>query len=323
MRTLIWAVVFATAAGIAGAGAQSYPTRPVTLIVPFPAGGPSDTLARVLADTMRGPLGQPVIIENISGAGGSVGTARLARAAPDGYTVGLGHVQTHVINPATQTLTFDAVKDFTPVALIADTPQWLVARGDFPAADFKDFIAWLKANPGKMTSGTVGAGGPSDVAAYYFQQHTGTKFTLVPYKGGAPLIQDLIAGHIDTTFGQAANYLPHTRSGKLKPYAVFAAKRWWAAPDTPTIEEAGGPPLHSSYWHGLWAPKDTPKEIVATLGAAISKALTDAELKKRFAAIGQEVWPPDRQTPEALAAQQKAEIEKWWPIIKAAGLKAN
>ena len=310
-------------AGVAVAHAQPYPSRPVTLIVPYPAGGPSDTLARVLVEQLKVTLGQPVIIENVTGAGGSIGVGRVARASPDGYMLALGHVQTHVINGATLNLNYDVVADFEPVTLIADTPQWIVARASLPANDLKEMVAWMKANPGKATAGTVGVGGPTDIAGVYFQKHTATTFQFVPYRGGAPLIQDLIAGQIDLTFGQAANYLNPVRAGQLKAFAVLSGKRWWASPDTPTIDEAGGPDLYSSFWHGLWAPKGTPKDVVAKINAAVSKALEEPALKKRFADIGQEIWPKEQQNPAALAAQQKAQIDKWWPIIKAAGIKAN
>ena len=323
MRKLFFAFVIVALAGSFSAHSQPYPSRPVTLIVPYPAGGPSDTLSRVLAEAMRGPLGQPVIVENVSGAGGALGTGRVARSAADGYTISVGHIQTHVINGATQSLNYDVVKDFEPVTLVADTPQWLVARAAFPANDLKDMVAWMKVNPGKATAGTVGVGGPTDIAAIYFQRHTGTSFQFVPYRGGAPLIQDLIAGQIDLTFGQAANYLGPVRSGQLKAYAVLAGKRWWAAPDVPTIQEAGGPELIASFWHGLWVAKGTPKDIIARLNAAVSQALDDPAVKKRFTDIGQDVWPRDKQNPQALAAQQQAEIERWWPIIKAAGIKVQ
>jgi tripartite-type tricarboxylate transporter receptor subunit TctC len=280
-------------------------------------------LGRILAEAMRASLGQPVVIENVSGAGGAIGVARVARAPADGYTLSLGHVQTHVINAATQTLQYDVVKDFEPVSLLADTPQWIVARSTFPATSLADMIAWMKANPGKATAGAVGVGGPTDIAAIYFQKHTGTNFQLVPYRGGAPLVQDLVAGQIDLTFGQAANYLGHVRGGRLKAYAVLAKDRWWAAPDVPTMDEAGVPGFYSSFWHGLWVPKGTPKDVVARLHGAVVEALADPALGKRFGDIGQEIWPRAQQTPEALAALQKSEIEKWWPIIKAANIKAE
>jgi tripartite-type tricarboxylate transporter receptor subunit TctC len=326
MRKHFLVVALALTLGQAATGtasAQVYPSRPITLVVPYPAGGPSDTLARILGESMRGLLGQPVVIENVSGAGGAIGVGRVARAAPDGYTLSLGHVQTHVINAATQTLQYDVVKDFEPVSLLADTPQWIAARSTFPAKDLTEMTAWMKANPGKATVGAVGVGGPTDIAAIFFQKRTGTSFQLVPYRGGAPLIQDLVAGQIDLTFGQAANYLAHVRGGRLKAFAVLAKERWWAAPDVPTMDEAGVPGFYSSFWHGLWVPKGTPKDVVAKLHAVVVEALADPALRKRFSEIGQEIWPRDKQTPEALAALQKAEIERWWPIIKDANIKAE
>jgi tripartite-type tricarboxylate transporter receptor subunit TctC len=252
MAKLIWTVLTVAAAlaapwAIDGASAQSYPTRPVTLIVPYPAGGPTDTMARVLAERMRTALGQTVIVENVSGAGGSIGTGRVARASPDGYTLSIGHVQTHVINAATQNLPYDVIKDFEPVTLIADTPQWLVVKKALPANNVKELIAWLKDNPGKATAGTVGAGGPTDIAGAYFMDKTGTKFQFVPYRGGAPLIQDLVAGQIDMTFGQAANYLGPVQGGQLRPLAVLAKKRWWAAPDVPTMDGVSTPEPHGKF----------------------------------------------------------------------------
>jgi tripartite-type tricarboxylate transporter receptor subunit TctC len=303
------------------AKAQNYPTRPITMIVPYPAGGPSDTLTRVLAERMKGALGQSIIIENVTGAGGSIGVGRVARAAPDGYTLAIGHNQTHVINGASMNLPYDVVKDFEPVSLIADTPQWLISRASLPANNLKELIAWLKDN--KATSGSVGVGGPTDLSALKFQKETGTTFQFVPYRGGAPLLQDLIAGQIDIAFGQAANYLGPVRGGQLKAFAVLSKGRWWAAPDVPTMDEAGVPGLHASFWHGLWAPKGTPKEIIAKLDAAIVETLADPAVKQRLKDIGQEPWPRDKQTPEALAEQQKNEIAIWWPIIKANNIKSE
>jgi tripartite-type tricarboxylate transporter receptor subunit TctC len=322
-QSLIVIALALVQAAIGTASAQVFPSRPITLVVPYPAGGPSDTLARILGESRRGLLGQPIIIENVSGAGGAIGVGRVARAAPDGYTLSLGHVQTHVINAATQTLQYDVVKDFEPVSLLADTPQWIAARSTFPAKDLTEMTAWMKANPGKATVGAVGVGGPTDIAAIFFRKRTGTSFQLVPYRGGAPLIQDLVAGQIDLTFGQAANYLAHVRGGRLKAFAVLAKQRWWAAPDVPTMDEAGVPGFYSSFWHGLWVPKGTPKDVVAKLHAVVVDALADPALRKRFSEIGQEIWPRDMQTPEALAALQKAEIERWWPIIKEAKIKAE
>jgi tripartite-type tricarboxylate transporter receptor subunit TctC len=307
----------------AAAHSQSYPTRSITLIVPYPAGGPSDTLARVFVEPLRQQLGQAVVVENVGGAGGSIGTGRVARAVPDGYTLILGHVQTHVMNAATQTLTFDVVKDFEPIALIADTPQWVAARSSFAPNTIAEWIAWLKANPGKGVVGSVGVGGPTDIAAVFFQKQTGTSFQLIPYRGGAPLLQDLLGGQIEVTFGQAANYLNPVRAGQLKAYAVLASQRWWAAPNVPTMDEAGVPGLYSSFWHGLWAPKGTPPDIVAKLNRAVVEALSDPTVKQRMRDIGQELWPREQQTPQALAAYQAKEIEKWWPVIKAANIKSE
>jgi tripartite-type tricarboxylate transporter receptor subunit TctC len=305
------------------AWAQAYPMRPITIVVPYPAGGPTDTLARILAEHLRTSLGQPVIIENVSGAGGSIGVGRVARAAPDGYTVSIGHWGTHVLNGAVYQLQYDVVQDFEPVSLLADTPQWIVARKTLPAKDLRELIAWLKENPGKAMAGTVGVGGGTVIAGIYFQKSTGTSFPFVPYRGAAPLYQDMLAGHIDFNFGPAAGSLVHVRNGNLKSYAVMARTRWAAAPDIPTIDEAGVPGLYASYWHGLWVPKGTPKEPITRLNSAVQAALADATVRQRFADQGQDIPPREQQTPEALAAQQKAEIEKWWPIIKAANIKGE
>jgi tripartite-type tricarboxylate transporter receptor subunit TctC len=311
------------AAAIAGAAADTYPSRPVTIVVPFPAGGPTDTLARILAERMKGPLGQSVIIENPTGAAGTIGTGRVARSAPDGYTVILGHWQTHVINGATYNLQFDLVKDFEPISLVADCPVSFVGKASLPPKDLTELIAWLKANPGKATVGIGGVGGGADVVGTYFQKNTGTSFQFVPYRGAAPMIQDLVAGQIDLTFTQVASALAQIRGGQLKAYAVMAKTRWPALPDTPTLDEIGVPNLHASFWHGLWAPKGTPKDVVGKLNAALTEALADPAVRQRFADVGQGTWPREQQTPAALAAQQKAEIEKWWPIVKTAGIKAQ
>jgi tripartite-type tricarboxylate transporter receptor subunit TctC len=303
--------------------ADTYPSRPITIVVPFPAGGPTDTLGRVLAERMKGPLGQSVLIENLTGAAGTVGSGHVARAAPDGYTLILGHWQTHVINGATFALSFDVVNDFEPISLIADCPMWVVGRAALPPRNLPELIAWLKENPGKATVGIGGAGGGADVVGTYFQKNTGTRFQFVPYRGAAPIIQDLLAGQIDLTFTQVAGALAQVRSGQLRAYVVMAKTRWPEAPDTPTIDEERVPGLYASFWHGLWAPKGTPKDVIAKLDAAVVETLADPAVRRRFSEIGQEAWPRDKQTPEALAAQQKAEIEKWWPIIKAAGIRAE
>ncbi len=311
------------AAVATAAAAQTYPARPITMIVPYPAGGPTDTIARILAERMQASLGQPVVIENVSGAGGSIGVGRVAHAAADGYTISIGHVQTHVFNPAIMKLNYDVVGDFAPVSLIADTPIWIIAKKSLPADDLKGLMAWLKAQNGKATMGTVGVGGPTDVAARIFEKHTGLTFQIVPYRGGAPLVQDMLGGHIDFAFGQAATYLSYVRQGELKAYAVLQRKRWWAAPDVPTLDELGITDIDASFWHGVWVPKGTPADVIGKLNAAIRAALADPKVVERFKAVGQEVWPAREQTPAGLAAKQKAEIARWAPAIAEAGVKVQ
>jgi tripartite-type tricarboxylate transporter receptor subunit TctC len=299
--------------------AEIYPTRPITIVVPFPPGGPTDFIARILADHMNGTLGQPVIIENVSGAGGSIGVGRVARAAPDGYTLSIGHWHTHVINAVSYKLNYDLIQDFTPVSLLAETPQWIVARKTLAANDLGELVAWLKERQGRATSGTVGSGGP-DIIGLYFQKATGTSFTFVSYRGGAPLIQDLLGGQIDISFNQAAAAFAQVRDGSLKAYAVMAKTRWPLAPEVPSIDEAGVPGLYASFWHGLWAPKGTPRNVVARLNEAVRSALADESVVRRLADQGQSVLPSGQQTPDALGEKQKAEAEKWWPIMRAANI---
>jgi tripartite-type tricarboxylate transporter receptor subunit TctC len=317
------AAVLGVVVGIDSAGAQSYPSRPITMIAPFPAGGPSDALARILSEPMRAALGQPVVIENVAGAGGNIGVGRLARSAPDGYTVGIGQWSTHVVNAVTYSLPYDVLHDFEPIALLAVTPQLIIARKNFPANNVKELVAWLKANPDKATAATVGAAGGAQVTAMYFQQATGTRFAFVPYRGGAPAMQDLVSGQVDIMFDQGANAIGQVRNGAIRSYAVLNKERWSALPEIPSIDEAGVPSLYVSYWHGLWAPKGTPNDIIGKLNGAVTGALADPTVRQRFAEIGQEVWPREQQTPAALAAHHKAETEKWWPIIKASNLRAE
>ena len=323
MMRLLVAAVLSALAGIGGVQAQTFPNRPITVIVPFPAGGSTGAMARILLEPMQAALGQPIVVENVGGAGGSIGAGRVARAAPDGYTLVFTHMQTHVLNGAVLSLPYDVVTDFEPLALVADTPQIVVTRTAFPANNLKELIAWLKANPNKGTSGAVGIGGPSDISAWQFKQITGTDFQSVPYRGGGPLLADLISGQIDINFGQASTYIGAVRNGQLKALATQAKERWWGAPDVPTVDEAGVTGLYGSYWHGMWLPKGTPKDIVAKLNAAVMTALADPTVQQRFKDSGQSIWPKDQQTPEALAAFQKAEIDRWWPIIKASGIKAQ
>src|SRR5215471_18343773 len=305
------------------AGAQSYPARPITFNVPFAAGGPSDAMARVMGERMRAVLGQPILIENVAGAAGSIGVGRVARAAPDGYTVSVGHWSTHVVNGAIYDLGYDLLKDLAPVVLLPANPQLIVSKKNVPAANLKEFIAWLKANEPKAAAGTAGAGSASHIAEIYFQKITGTRFTMVPYRGTGPALNDLVAGQIDLILDQASNSMAQVRAGTIKAYAVTAKTRLPSLPEIPTVDEAGAPGLYISVWYGLWAPKGTPKEIIAKLNAAAIAAMADPKVRARMAEFGLEVPPRERQTPEALGALQKAEIDKWWPIIKAANIKGE
>jgi tripartite-type tricarboxylate transporter receptor subunit TctC len=320
-KLLIAAALFASS--IVSASAQAYPSRPITLIAPFPAGGPLDTIARLVAEPMREALGQPVVVENVAGAGGNIGTLRVARAAPDGYTVGIGQWSTHVVNPITYTLQYDVQSDFEPVGLLTITPQLIIARKDFPAKDIKELVAWLKANPEKATAGTVGAAGGAQVSSIYFQEKIGTKFRFVPYRGGGPAVQDMVAGRLDVMLDQAANALGPVRAGTVKAYAVMAKDRWSALPDVPSSDESGVPGLYVAYWHAMWVPKGTPNDIVTKLNAAAGRALADPAVSRRLSDVGHDVFPADQRSPAALAAYHKAEIEKWWPIVRATGLKAQ
>ena len=306
---------------VASANAQVYPSRPVSIIVPFPAGGPNDTLARILAERMKSALGQPVLIENVTGAGASIGVGRAAQAAPDGYTLSIGNWTSHVGSGAMYPVAHDALLELQPVSLISSTPLMIIGKNALPPKDAKELIAWLKANPDKALAGTIGAGSGVHMCLIYFQNQTGTRLQFVPYRGAAPAMQDLLAGQIDLFCPEAGQTLPQYRAGSIKALAVLSQKRWFAAPDVPTIDEAGVPGLHFPFWHGLWAPKGTPKDVVATLNAAVVDALADPAVRQRFNDLGHEIAPREQQTPEALRAYHKAEIGKWWPIIKAANIK--
>jgi tripartite-type tricarboxylate transporter receptor subunit TctC len=324
MRRAFLIVVGVMLAGASAATAQSYPSRPITLIVPYGAGGPVDTLARTLIEPMRISLGQPVLIENVTGASGTIGVGRAVRAAPDGYTVSIGNWPSHVVNGAIFALPYDLLQDFAPVARLSSNPYVVVARKDLPAKDLNELIAWLKANPDKATQGTAGPGGGQHVSGVYFQNVTGTRFQFVPYRAGsADIMRDLVAGHIDLTFDQAITALPHVRNGTVKAYAVTSGARLAAAPDIPTVDEAGAPGVYISTWYGMWVPKGTPPDVIGKLTAAAMDALADPVVRQRLAGLGQEIPPREQQTAEALAAHHKAEIEKWWPLIKAANIKAE
>jgi tripartite-type tricarboxylate transporter receptor subunit TctC len=309
--------------GIAAAPAQVYPSRPITMVVPFAAGGPVDTVARILSEPMRATLGQSIIVENVTGAAGSIGVGRVARAAPDGYTLSIGHWSTHVVNGAIYPLPYDLLRDLEPIVLLPSNPMIVVSTNAVPAKSLNEFVGWIKANEGKVSAGTAGAGSATHVAGVYFQNVTGTRFQFVPYRGTGPALQDLVAGQIDFIVDQASNSLQHVRDGKIRAYAVTASARLPSAPDIPTVAEAGLPSLDISVWYGLWAPKGTPKEIIAKLNAAAVQALSEPTVQQRFAELGLDIPPRDRLTPEALAAYQKAEIEKWWPVIKGANIKTE
>ena len=319
-RLVLAMTAIAAISGCAGnAAAQSFPSRPITMIVPFAAGGPTDVIARVIGERMGQSLGQPVVIENVTGAGGTIAAGRVARAAPDGYTLDLATWSTHVVTPVLYQLQYDVFRDFEPVAWLTQTPLLLVSRKDIPANDLKELVAWLKSNAVLLGS----AGGTDQVAGFLLQQQTGAKIQVVPYRGLAPAMQDLLAGRIDLLFDQPSDAMPQIRSGTIKGYAVTASTRAAVAPDIPTVDEAGLPGLHISPWHSLWLPKGTPPAVIAKLNAAAIDALADAAVRKRLGDVGQDIVPREQQTPEALAAYYKSETDKWWPIIKAAGIKAE
>jgi tripartite-type tricarboxylate transporter receptor subunit TctC len=291
------------------------------MVVPFAPGAVADIIARVVAEGMRARLGQPVIIENVAGADGSIGTGRVAHAAPDGYTIIAGLWNTHVANSVIYALQYDVVKDFEPIALLADAPMLLIVNRNIPANNFSDLIAWLKANPDTSTMATAGAGSPPHLLGLLLQKETGTQFRLVHYRGGGPAMQDIVAGHIDGMFISVAGALPHVASGSVKALGVTAQKRTQAAPEIPTMDEAGLREFYFSIWEGLFAPKGAPRTVIDRLNASAVGTLDDPSVRQKLEAQGYEIPPPERQTPEALRAYQEAEIEKWSPIIKAAGIK--
>ncbi len=327
MKKLLVAVLasvcVAALAGLADehAFAQAYPTRPITMVVPFAAGGPNDGIARALAARMQVSLGQPIAIENIDGAAGSIGTGRLARAAPDGYTLGIGYWGTHVANAALYDLPYNVIDDFAPISLLVESPLLVVAKPATEAKTLLELVDWLKAHPDQSVWGVPGSG--SHVTSVFFQKQTGTQFRLKPYRGAGPAIADLAAGRIDMGLFNVGPVLPQVRAGAIKAYAVTAKARLPGAPEIPSVDEAGLPGLYSSVWFGFWAPAHTPADIIARLNAATVEALADATVRARLTDLSQAIFPPEQQTPQALLAMQKAEIAKWWPIIRAAGIKGE
>jgi tripartite-type tricarboxylate transporter receptor subunit TctC len=320
MKKLLAAGLLAIFAGMAGAQAQTYPSRPITLVVPFPPGGSTDAAARIMAERMRVTLGQPVVIENVGGAGGSIGVGRVARAAPDGYTFDIGQWDTHV-GSIIYKLDYDLEKDFEPIGLISNNPQLMVAKNDLPANTLAELVMWMKANPGMINF--VNQNAAANVSGVLFENLTKQKVQFIPYRGAGPAMTDLISGTVDLLVVQGAVALPQIRGGKIKALANLSPQRSASMPDIPTADETGVPGLYMSGWFGFWAPKGTPKDIIAKLNAATVEALADPAVQKRFVEFGLDVAPREQQTPEGLAAFQKTEIDKWWPIIKSAGIGAQ
>ena len=319
-KKVLAAIALVLFAGIASAQAQNYPSRQITLIVPFPPGGSTDVAARIMAEHMRARLGQPVVIENVGGAGGSIAVGRLARAAPDGYTIDIGQWDTHV-GSIIYPLTYDLQKDFEPIGLISNNPQLMVAKKDLPASGLKELVAWMKANPGKVNY--VNQNAAANVTGVIFEKLTGQKFHYIPYRGAGPAMTDLVSGQVDLLVVQGAAALPQVRAGKIKAIANLSPKRSVSIPDIPTSDEGGVPGLYMSGWFGFFAPKGTPKDVIAKLNNAMVQALAEPAVRARFAELGLDVASREQQTPEGLAAFQKAEIDKWWPIIKEAGITAQ
>jgi tripartite-type tricarboxylate transporter receptor subunit TctC len=305
------------------ARAETYPSRPITMIVPLGPGGSTDVLARIMAAGMRATLGQPVVVENTAGAGGTIGVTRAERATPDGYTILFGQWGTNMANGAIYSLDFDLVKDFEPIALVANQPFLINARKTLPANNLKELIAWLKANADKASEGNSGIGTPSHVAGILFQNTIGAHWQMIPYRSAGLSMQDLVAGITDVELDAPAVTMPQFNAGAIKTFAVTAKDRLAIAPDIPTTEEAGLPGFTFSFWHAIWAPKGTPKDVVAKLNEAAVAALADPATRQRLLDLGQDIYPREQQTPDALLTLHKAEVEKWWPIIKAAGIKAQ
>jgi tripartite-type tricarboxylate transporter receptor subunit TctC len=325
MRALFGVLIAACVGlGLNGAArAQDYPTRPITMIVPFPAGGATDTLARFLTERMRAILGQPLIIENVGGAAGSIGVTRAVRSPADGYTLSIGTSTTHVLIGGLYNLSFDLLRDLEPIILIGSEPLLIVGKKSLPADDLKGLIAWLKANPDKASVGIAGVGATGHLTGIAFQKLTGTTFQFVPYRGNGPAMQDLLSEQIDFMIEPASNFRALLGSGSVKPFAITGKTRLSSAPKIPTADEAGLPGFTASLWYGLWVPKGTSKDVTAKLNATMTQVLFDPQVRQRFDELGIQISPIDQQSPDALRAYQKAEAERWWPIIKAANIKAE
>ncbi|HEU5276745.1 MAG TPA: tripartite tricarboxylate transporter substrate-binding protein [Xanthobacteraceae bacterium] len=320
LPTLVGAALLALGAN---ATAQDFPAHPITMVVPFPAGGPTDVIARVVAERMRVSLGQPVVIENATGAAGSIGVGRVARAPSDGYTLSFGTWSTHVVNAATLTLAYDTLGDFEPVALVALSPMVMTASKAFPAGNLKEAIAWLAANPDKAVIGTAGVGSSPHIAGMFFEKETGTRLRFVPYRGVGPAMQDMLAGRVDLMIDLVANALPQLRAGNVKAFAVLSKNRLGVAPDLPTVDEAGAPGLYVASWQAIWAPKGTPAAVIDKLNAAVVDSLADAQVVARLSDMAQDIPARNEQTPQALGALQRAEMAKWLPIVKTAAVKPD
>jgi tripartite-type tricarboxylate transporter receptor subunit TctC len=324
MKKATFAVLsIAILSSIGAARAEDYPSRPITFIVGFPPGGPTDTLARIVVEGMKPALGQPIVIENVTGAGGTIATARVVHANPDGYTVGIGNWTSHVGSPALYNIQYDVVKDLQPIAVLAAAPLWIVGKNSLPPVTAAELIAYVKSAPNPVTFGTVGAGSAAHLCGIYFQQKTGAHFQYVPYRGAAPIMQDLMANQIDLSCLDGSATLPSVQADKFKAFALLGEKRWDKSPQTPTMIESGVPGLTISFWHGLWTTKGVPKAAVERLDAAVKASLSNPEVRKRLDVLGQVIATPEEQTPAGLAAYHKAELDKWWPIIRSAGIKVD
>jgi tripartite-type tricarboxylate transporter receptor subunit TctC len=315
--------IAATLALAGAAAAQDFPARQIILIVPFPPGGSTDIQARLLAEPMRQALGQPVLVQNVPGAGSTIGTTRAVQAAPDGYTLIVGNWTSHVGAGAVYPVSWHPLNDLEPVAILATTTLIIVGRTGLPVSNGKELIAWLKANPGEATAATVGSGSGAHVCGIYFEQKTGTRVRYVPYKGGAPVMADLLANQVDLFCGEASQMLGHFQAGRIKPLVVMSKQRWRPLPEIATMEETGASDTYLAFWQGMWAPKGTPRPVVAKIAEAVAKAFADPVVIKRLGELGQDLPAPNQINPKALAAYHKSEIDKWWPLIKAAGIKVE